>query len=499
MEKALLYGIPLYLKGHKSEKNKDKFLTTFKKTMLERYGVENPSQLTAVKEKKKQAYLKKYGVENPLQADAIRQKIRETNLKKYGVDRPAKSSIIKENTKKMFLNKYGVEHPAKLKVVQDKKKQTCLKKYGVEYISQVESIKDSVRKKNLFNFYQTLSSSARLKNLVKPLFSFEEYEGIEFKYSFQCVKCGNIFESHLQDGRIPRCYICYPILCGRNSLIENTLKDWLCDLNIDMQNNTKGIIYPYELDIYLPINNLAIEFNGLFWHSELGYGKCNKNYHLTKTNLCKEKGIYLIHIFEDEWINKQDIVKSIIKNKLGLIENKIYARECEEKEVNKEEALVFLMNNHLQESLISKYNYGLYHSGELVYLISLSKPRFNKNYEYELVRSCPKKDFSVLGGFSKLIGYVTKELHVQSLISYVDKRYFTGKGYKDWNLINETSPNYFYTKDYQTRESRLKYQKHKLESLFPDVYDRQLTEWEIMQLKGYDRIWDCGSLVYSLG
>ena len=128
----------------------------------------------------------------------------------------------------------------------------------------------------------------------------------------------------------------------------------------------------------------------------------------------------------------------------------------------------------------------------LVQLISLSKPRYNKNFDYELIRSCSKLNTVVVGGFNKLI----KNLPIQgSLISYVDRRYFTGNSYKNWKYIGETSPNYYYTKGYQ-RESRIKYQKHKLARLFPDIHDDELTEWQIMQLAGYDRIWDCGNFVY---
>jgi len=92
------------------------------------------------------------------------------------------------------------------------------------------------------------------------------------------------------------------------------------------------------------------------------------------------------------------------------------------------------------------------------------------------------------------MNHVIDNLKIDNIVSYVDKRYFNGKGYKDWSLINESNPNYFYTKDYMNRESRLKYQKHKI---IENEDDRLLTEWQIMQIKGYDRIWDCGNKVYG--
>ena len=303
-----------------------------------------------------------------------------------------------------------------------------------------------------------------------------------------CKRCGNIFKNDLLNGNIPRCLICYPY---NISNIENKIHVWLSDLKLqNIVQNKRSIIPPLELDIYLPDYRIAIEINGLYWHSELN-GK-DKHYHIDKTNRCKEKGVQLIHIFEDEWINRQEIVKSIILNKLGMTQHKISARDCVFKELIKKDVYNFLFTNHIQDPIVGKHNYGLFYENELVQLISLSKPRYNKNFDYELIRSCSKLNTVVVGGFNKLI----KNLPIQgSLISYVDRRYFTGNSYKDWRYIGETSPNYYYTKGYQ-RESRIKYQKHKLARLFPDIHDDELTEWQIMQLAGYDRIWDCGNFVY---
>lgn len=466
-----------------------------KQTCLKNNEVGHPFQLEQVKVKKKERFKEKYGVDNPSQVKEFQNKKKGTWIRKYGVDHPWKRADIKAKRDEVCLEKYGTKYPLQSEIGKEQVKQTCLEKYGVDNV--FKSTKFLLKQRELY--YQNLFSFSRLKNKVKPLFSLEEYHKVDKKYKFQCLKCNNEFEDHLDNGRIPRCYNCFPKLVTYKSKYEEEIYNWLSDLGIStIQKGNMSIINPYQLDIYIPDRNLAIEFNGLYWHSEIGsYGKCNGDYHLTKTNLCKEKGIELIHIFEDEWIENPEIVKSIIKSKLGLITNKIYARECEIRETDKEEALVFLMNNHLQEALNGKYSYGLYYKDKLVSLISLSKPRFNKNYEYELIRSCSRKDIVVVGGFSKLIDYAINKLNISSIVSYVDKRYFNGKGYKEWGLMYETSPNYFYTKDYQNRESRIKYQKHKLEKLFPDIYDKSLTEWQIMQLAGYDRIWDVGNKVFE--
>lgn len=103
-------------------------------------------------------------------------------------------------------------------------------------------------------------------------------------------------------------------------------------------NNVHSIIPPYELDIVVPEKKLAIEFNGLYWHND---SKIDNKYHLRKTKLCEEKGIQLIHIFEDEWNYKQDIVKSRLKNLLGIYDKTVYARKCEVREVDSKTSRAF--------------------------------------------------------------------------------------------------------------------------------------------------------------
>jgi hypothetical protein len=122
----------------------------------------------------------------------------------------------------------------------------------------------------------------------------------------------------------------------------------------------------------------------------------------------------------------------------------------------------------------------------------------NKNYDYEIARFCNKLNTSVIGGFSKLFNYFVKNYEFSNIITYADKRISNGGLYQNngFTLLRESEPNYFYTKDYKLLESRNKYQKHKLKELLPN-YNSELTEWENMQLHGYDRIWDCGNYVFE--
>jgi hypothetical protein len=420
------------------------------------------------------------------------EKIKRTSLKKYGTDNPSKSKIVKEkiSTKNKTNNQlFGEE-------IKKKRKETSLLKYGSEFSSQNPEVRERMKKSNLENSYRLLFHSNRLKNKVDPLFTFDEFVGStdwKHEYPFKCKKCGEIFYDNLYGGRVPRCYKCYPI--SYQSQIEIDIRNWLAEL-IETQHN-RLFDKTHELDIFIPSKNVGIEMNGNYWHSELG-GKRDKNYHLNKTNFFKSKGIQILHIFEDEWNDKQDIAKSIILSKLGLIQNKIYARKCQIKEVEKTTARQFLFNNHIQGDTDSKVHLGLYFQNELVSLMSFSKPRYNKNYNWELVRFCNKINTNVIGGASKILNYFQQN-HSGSIISYADLRFSTGELYKTlgFELLHQSDPNYYYLEKYKNRIHRLQFQKHKLKDKLK-IFDPNLTEWQNMQLNGYDRIWDCGNLVFGL-
>ena len=465
-----------------------------KQTNLEKYGYESHNSSEIIKEKKTKILLGKYGIKNVSQIEEVQEKKKQNYLDKYGVVYPFQNKEIQEKIKQKNLEKFGVENPAQNKEINNKIKQTNLDRYGVENPLQNKDIRVKVRKTLFKNTYFKLKE--KFKDRMEFLFSLEDYGGTkDSKYNFKCLDCNSIFEGFLLNGLLPRCPICNPIIKGF-SKVEKEVVDWLISLNINnVIERDKSSIPPYELDIYLPDYKIAIEFNGLYWHSEIN-GSKNKQYHLEKTEQCLEKEIQLIHIFEDEWLDKQEIIKSIILSKLGLCV-KMYARDFFFDEVNKKIGQDFLEKNHLQGSnLRITHFYGLYYCNDLIQIIGIGKSRYNENYDYELIRSCTVLNTTVIGGFEKLM----KNSPLQgSIISYVDRRYFNGNSYKNWEYIGKTESNYFYIKNHCfVRESRLKYQKHKLPKLFPDVYDINLTEWEIMQLAGYDRIWDCGNLVYKI-
>ena len=175
----------------------------------------------------------------------------------------------------------------------------------------------------------------------------------------------------------------------------------------------------------MPHKKLAIEFDGLYWHSE-ETGK-NKNYHLNKTELCEKQEIQLIHIFENEWLTKQDIVKSRLKNLLGIYDKIVYSRKCEIKEVDSKISKKFQDEYHIQGSVNSKISLGLYYQNKLISLMTFGKCRFDKKHEWELLRFCNKLGYHIPGSASKLLKYFEKTYKPISLVSYADRRWSHAK------------------------------------------------------------------------
>lgn len=318
-------------------------------------------------------------------------------------------------------------------------------------------------------------------------------------YIFKC-KCGEEFTYILEKYRLGVNRIYYP-KCFKQpiSKAESELEEWLRDAGIENIKRNKRIWEnecSFEADIFLPDYNLAIEYDGLYWHSNLHR---SDDYHVKKHEFFKSKGIDCIEIFENEWKNKKEIVQNIILNRLEKIENKIYARECQIVSVSTKESEKFLETNHLQGYCKAKLTIGLSYKSELVMLMSFSKPRYNKNYDWENIRTCTKTGISVVGGFSRLLKFF-REKYNGSIISYVDKRFFNGKGYLEngFEFLRESEPNYFYFRPGENiLHSRYEFQKHKLKEKL-EFFDESLTEKENMTDNGFLWIYDCGNFVFQI-
>ena len=279
---------------------------------------------------------------------------------------------------------------------------------------------------------------------------------------------------------------------GSRSRGEEEITNFIKSLGIKTISNYRGAIYPHELDIYIPDHNVAIEFNGLYWHSELA-GK-DKHYHNKKRELCDNKGIRLIQVFEDEWNIKPDIVKSILANALNYIERRLFARKCIIKEIDVNTARSFVDTYHISGYHSCSIKYGLYHDDELVSVMTFSKNNHSrKGKGWEIDRYCSKFGMQVIGGASKLFKHFIRNIEPSSVVSYADLRYGNGGVYEKLGFVfdKDTSPNYWYFRNNFRRHHRFTLRKGVVDS-----DDVNKTEWENRIEQGWNRIWDCGSRKY---
>ena len=503
-----------------------------KETFNKKYGVNSPAQLQSVKdkiiehrnngaydnmiEKGKETRLLKYGDKNYNNLD----KNKTTKLERYGDEN--------YNNRKKWLDtlksRYGKGiHPnteAKLmKSLEENKigfKSDKFKEYlkdnNVLNVSQILSVKEAILKKRRIADFNNLYKKPNKFLRTIPLFNVNDYISQDKNelYKFQCLKCKKIFEDHIHQNHIPSCPDCYNIKYG-TSMVEDEIASFIKEIlpNYKILTNVRDILDGKELDIYIPNKNIAIEINGLYWHSELS-GKKSKTYHLEKTNICHNLGIDLIHIFDVEWALKKEIVMSRLKAILGVNINidRVYARNCEIKEISPTEKNKFLINFHLQGEDKSKYKLGLFHKNKLVSVMTFGRPRIalgnkkDKSNSYELSRFVSDSNVAVVGGASKLLSYFIKNYNPTKIISYADRRWSKGNLYEKlgFKKVSDGTPNYWYTapKRYGAPlKHRFNFRKNVLKSKL-SVFDENLTEWQNMQLNGYDRVWDCGSLKYEM-
>jgi ribosomal protein L37E len=367
-----------------------------------------------------------------------------------------------------------------------------LKKYGVAHTSQTSQSKDGHK----VLMFEKFLSSDRFKNFI-PKFSMTEYQGVTTKfnkkYEFSCKRCGKIEEHNISNGKIPKCQTCDKTGCSNfQHEIFEFVKMTMPESAVVSNNRT--LIRPLEIDIFIPDKNFAIEADGLYYHSEVT-GMKNKNYHLNKTKNCAASGVRLVHIFESEWKTKNDIVKSILKSILVKGNEKIFARNCNVRVIDSKIKSVFLKRNHIQGDDRSTIKLGLYHGDDLKSVMTFVKSRFDKNIEWEMSRYCNQLNVTVVGGGSKLFSYFVKNYAPKSVVSYSDRRYFSGEIYLKlgFSFVKNTVPGYHYiiNSSYYELESRINWQKAKLDKKLLS-FNSNLTEWENMKANGFDRIWDCG-------
>jgi hypothetical protein len=364
---------------------------------IKKYNIYTCSQKCA-QIKNKKTNLKKYGSEWALSSPKIREQIKKTCLEIYGVDNPMKNKEIKNRAENTLLENYGVKVPMQNEEIKEKQHKTMKELYGSEIalkvdnflqknintqINKTEEEKKEIQNKrenSTFLLYgvKNIAHDINLKNNIHNK-TIEKYKNkikilkIENKnYTIEC-KCGHICEINYNvlkyrlDNNSTICTFCNPIN-SKKSGMEYSLREYIKSLYSGEILVNKRFLNKKELDIYLPDLKIAFEFNGLYWHNEK---RLPKDYHLNKTEECEKLGIHLIHIYEDDWIYKNDIVKSLIKNKLNIYDEFIDINNCIINDVSIEEAKIFLNNNYINGYQDSDKHIGLLYNNELISLLSI--------------------------------------------------------------------------------------------------------------------------------
>ena len=484
--------------------------TKIENTNLERYGAKNPYASKKVREKIKKTNLERYGVENVWsKGSPILDKIKDTNINKYGVDNPAKTDEIKQtissknklkasealiNRHKTNLERYGVKNIRELDEINDKIKQTNLERYGAESPFQSDEVREKIKKTNLEKYgVENVLSSNEVKEKIKQT-NYERY-GVPYTLQADEVK-ERIRQTNLERYGVE--YYCETEHARENnkpykiSKINKEFSDILTSLNIN--NDLEFSIGHKSYDI--KVDNTLIEIDPTFTHNTSLPAFSNEHisidYHLNKTKLANENGFNCIHVFD--WDDKDKIINMFLPKSI------LYARQCEVKEISLKEANDFLNLYHLQNGLMKQdICLGLFYNDNLVEVMTFGKPRYNKNYDYELLRLCTHKDYKVTGGTKKLFKYFLDNYKPNSIISYCDKSKFSGEVYTrlGFTLKGEAKPSrhWYNIKEEKHITDNLLRQRG-FDQLFGTNYGKGTSNDELMLEHNFVEVYDCGQSTY---
>ena len=368
------------------------------------------------------------------------------------------------------------------KEFMEKSKKILMEKYGVTHNSQLSTHKEK--------FAKSFAKSSERKFLEKMS---HEYELVSYGQILKLKHktCGNEFDivrGTYKDRKKHDRIICTSCNSLDNYDSHNEIKlfDFINEYTNEytIYRNIRNIIPPYELDVYIPELKLAFEFDGDYWHSEIFKPM---DYHQMKSDLCLKQGIQLIHVWEHDWLHKQEIVKSIISGHLGKYE-RIYARRCEIVKLSAKDCREFIDNNHLQGFIGATVYYGLTYNDELVSVMLFQK----KKDCWEISRLCTKLNLSVIGGTERLWKHFLRNNKIGKVITYNNRDYYTGGVYKrlGFKLEKTTEPSFWYIKNgHSGILSSRKCQKYKL---VEQGYDHVKPAHEIMKERGYHRCYNSG-------
>lgn len=477
-------------KAEYSDEKRDSIRAKREQTVSERYGVSNVFQLTSTVEKSSNTKTARYGdsnynnrdkaaatlfeksnVTNPMQLPEVKAKV--VNSKDH--------TAIAAKTKQTKLERYGApsyNNPAR-------RRETCISRYDVDNPAKDSTVKGKISQRLREKFIER----HRVTYNIVPGFTVSAYAPGK-KNIWYCASCGRKISGVVDSGKFSRCLTCNPLSVSKPEL---ALREFVMSLGFEVITNSRDIIPPLEIDIAIPSKKIAIEFCGTYWHSEQK-GK-GKYYHRDKLLRCRDVGYKLITVFSDTWESKPELVKSRIMSAVGVLPNKLNARDCLIRPVSYQTAQHFFAATHTQGPTRAAVRLGLFYKEELVALMSFGKSRFEKNTQ-ELIRFSTLPGHNIRGAASKLFSRYVADYCPTRIVSYSDNNWGLTTFYHKLGFELESigTPGYSYI-DLRAgrgiRMNRINFQKHKLSEKFESV-DLTKTEYEIMLDNHHDRVWDTG-------
>ena len=471
--------------GYKCNFSNPESYNKCKQTWIEKYGVDNPQKNYEIRIQTQQTCLEKYGVEYPLLNEKMKEKSRTTKLQKY--NNPYYTN--NQKARQTCLEKYGDENFNN----PDKRKNTNLIKYGVEYASQFQGISDKIKNSKRLKTFEMFPNVIVVNNGMALCKCHDSNCNMCDEKQFEIEL--NLYQQRLRTNVDP-CIIRTPLKNISGTSIEISIRNILDKYNIHYIENDRKVLKGKELDIYIPEYKLAIECNGVYWHSLK-----EPTYHYDKWKKCKDQGIQLLTIWDDQIYNKSEIVAGIVKSHLGIYEHQIGARKCILKEVTSKESQDFLQENHLQGSTNGSIRLGLYYNDELVSLMVFGAKRRalgnkennkeNNKETYELYRYCNKIGWQIQGGASRLFKHFLDSYPKSVIESFSSNDISMGDLYKKlgFELIDIQKGSYWYVDKHYNRHHRYSFRK---DVLVKQGYDPNKTEFEITNEIGLMRIYDSG-------
>lgn len=414
----------------------------------------------------------RYGKPFAQQVESIRAKSVKTNLEKFGVEHPAMSEEVQAKMRKTCQERYGVSTPFEMTDFQEKSTKTCREKYNVDFTSQIPGRTEKMQQTNL-----------------------ERYGGVAPMCNQEILK--RFSDRMLSEYGVP--YYCMTEDCRKSqkhviSTLNRKFSELLEDCGI--HNDFEFSLGKYSYDIVIPDANILIEIDPTATHNVVNtpwsdHTDIQPNYHKLKSDCANQHGFQCIHIFDwDDWNKVIDILK--LKISIG-------ARKCTLKKINGSVVNDFEDLYHLQGKCRGQsVCYGLYYGDRLIEIMTFGTPRYNNNYQWELLRLCTHSDYVIPGGASRLFRRFISEYNPESVISYCDLAKFSGTVYGKIGMIYgySTSPNKYWSngsKKYITNNLLL---QRGYDQLFNADYGKSISNEQLMLSNGWLPVYDCGQAVY---